>query len=232
MRGPDKMASLGKRLVGTLMRLSPNSLRRTTAKRLAQTGPSYIWGYTGNNGEFLPRTRVSNTTYVYKKKNIEIEDNVFIGHYTILDGTTSIKIEEGCQISAYSAVFTHSSHIAIRLLGRNYTLVEEADKPGYIVAPVELGKYAFIGAGAKIIPNSSNKIRIGEYSIVGANSFVSEDVPPYSIVAGSPASVVGSTIDLDLTAAKNISSTQKAFSYLDHGYLALAKQIKENESTS
>jgi acetyltransferase-like isoleucine patch superfamily enzyme len=226
------MVNLGKRLAGTLIRLSPNSLRRTLAKHLAQTAPHYIRGYTGNNGEFLPKTRLSNTTYVYKKENIEIEDNVFIGHYTILDGTGSIKIEEGCQISAYGAVFTHSSHVAIRPLGRNYTLVEEADKPGYIIAPVELGKYAFIGAGAKIIPNSSNKIRIGEYSIVGANSLVSEDVPPRSIVVGSPARVVGSTIDLDLTAIKSISSSQKAFSYLDHGYLALAKQIKESENTS
>lgn len=85
MQHTDKKGNLGKRLAGTLIRLSSNSIRRAIAKQRAQTGPSYIWGYTGNNGEFLPRTRLSNTTYVYKKENIEIEDNVFIGHYTILD---------------------------------------------------------------------------------------------------------------------------------------------------
>lgn len=44
-------------------------------------------------------------------------------------------------------------------------------------------------AGSKII-NSHGLLVIGEYSIVGANSVVTESVPPYSIVAGIPAKVI------------------------------------------
>ncbi len=40
-----------------------------------------------------------------------------------------------------------------------------------------------IGAGAVIL----GKIRIGDNSIIGANSVVIDDVPPNSIVVGIPA---------------------------------------------
>lgn len=47
----------------------------------------------------------------------------------------------------------------------------------------------YVGAGAKILGN----VRIGEWSIVAANAVVVKDVPPYSIVGGVPAKVIGST---------------------------------------
>lgn len=45
---------------------------------------------------------------------------------------------------------------------------------------------AWIGAGAIVLPN----VTIGEYAIVGAGAVVTEDVPPYTVVAGVPAKVV------------------------------------------
>jgi serine O-acetyltransferase len=50
-----------------------------------------------------------------------------------------------------------------------------------------LERNVMVGAGAKIL----GPIRIGESSVIGANAVVLEDVPPYSIVAGIPARVVG-----------------------------------------
>ena len=44
----------------------------------------------------------------------------------------------------------------------------------------------YIGANATIMP-----ITIGEGAIVGAASFVNKDVPPWSIVVGSPARKIG-----------------------------------------
>lgn len=46
---------------------------------------------------------------------------------------------------------------------------------------------ASIGAGAVILPG----ITIGEGSLVGAGAVVTRDVPPYAIVQGNPARVVG-----------------------------------------
>jgi len=50
-----------------------------------------------------------------------------------------------------------------------------------------IGRHAFIGARAFLLPG----ITIGEGAVVGACSVVTRDVPPWSIVAGNPARVLG-----------------------------------------
>ena len=52
-----------------------------------------------------------------------------------------------------------------------------------ITKPITIGKNAFIGARAMILPGVS----IGDHAIVGAMSVVSKDVPDHQIVAGNPA---------------------------------------------
>ncbi|MDR7665081.1 acyltransferase [Methanosarcina sp. Z-7115] len=52
-----------------------------------------------------------------------------------------------------------------------------------IKGKIELKHDSWIGAGAIIIPN----VTIGEFSVVGAGSVVTKDVPPYTVVAGVPA---------------------------------------------
>lgn len=58
-----------------------------------------------------------------------------------------------------------------------------------------LDRNVMVGAGAKIL----GPIHIGESSVIGANAVVLEDVPPYSIVAGIPAKVVGRRPIADIT---------------------------------
>jgi len=53
-------------------------------------------------------------------------------------------------------------------------------------APVRIGRGAWIGQNAVITPG----VTIGELAIVGANSVVTRDVPPRTIVGGVPARVV------------------------------------------
>ena len=52
---------------------------------------------------------------------------------------------------------------------------------------IEIGDGVFVGARAVILPG----IKIGEHSIVGAGAVVAKDVPPYAIVAGNPAKIIG-----------------------------------------
>ncbi len=49
----------------------------------------------------------------------------------------------------------------------------------------------WIGAGVVI----SKTVTIGKGSIIGANSVVTHDIPPYSICAGSPCRVIRSRIN-------------------------------------
>jgi acetyltransferase-like isoleucine patch superfamily enzyme len=55
-----------------------------------------------------------------------------------------------------------------------------------------IGKNCFIGAHSLIMPG----VRVGDNSIVAAGAVVLRDVPPRSIVAGNPAKIVRSDIEV------------------------------------
>lgn len=54
------------------------------------------------------------------------------------------------------------------------------------VRPIRIGANSWIGFDSCILPG----VTVGEGSIVGARSVVTESVPPYCVVAGNPARVV------------------------------------------
>jgi acetyltransferase-like isoleucine patch superfamily enzyme len=147
--------------------------------------------YRRYDGKILPKTRVSNTTYIGDSKKLDIEDNVFIGHFNFIDASNGIKIGEGCQITNYISIITHSSHISIRLYGKSYNTVK--DMKGYVKGSVEIGKYTFIGPHSLIMPGT----KIGKGCVVSAFSYVKGNFPEYSIIAGNPAKVIGDTRKLD-----------------------------------
>lgn len=150
-------------------------------------GPRMIYGFIRGDGEFLVNTRISNSTVVFARDRLDVGDHVFIGHFSVLDATYGLRIGEGCQIGFFTGVFTHSSHAAIRLYGREY--VNVLDKQAYYTAPVEIGPYSFIGAHATLLPGT----RLGKGSLVSAYSQVQGEFPDFAILAGQPARVVGDT---------------------------------------
>ena len=81
----------------------------------------------------------------------------------------------------------------VRILGMHHGA--DADIPHHyqpcVKAPVILEEDAWIGTGSVIMGKKNGQpLVVGKYSRVGANSVVMDDVPPYSIVVGSPAKVV------------------------------------------
>lgn len=55
------------------------------------------------------------------------------------------------------------------------------------LSPTRVCRGASIGSGASILGG----ITIAEYALVGAGAVVTKDVPPFAIVAGNPARVIG-----------------------------------------
>ena len=101
--------------------------------------------------------------------------SIEIGEGTIL-GYFGIVLHERCRIGK-NVVIAHQTTIGGRS-GRNAVPVIEDN--------------CFIGPGAKVL----GPIRIGEGSVVGANAVVINDVPPRSVVAGIPARVIRSDINI------------------------------------
>ena len=59
--------------------------------------------------------------------------------------------------------------------------------PKHVSGPITIEDGVWIGAGAIVLAN----VTVGRKSIVGAGAIVTKDVPPFSIVAGNPAKVIG-----------------------------------------
>lgn len=63
-------------------------------------------------------------------------------------------------------------------------------------APIVIGRNVWVGANATVLPG----VTIGDDAVVGAASVVTKDVPPASVVVGSPARVVRSVAAGELRA--------------------------------
>lgn len=171
--------------------------------------PFMIYGYwNAPTHSFRKLTRVSSTAVLSDKKNINIGENCWIGHHSIIDGSNGVKIGEGVQIAGLSGIYSHSSHIAIRLCGKSYIEIGEKNRTGYVCASVEIGDFSFVGVSAVILPG----VKIGKGCVIGAGAIVTHDVSDYSIAIGNPAKVIGSTLDMD---KKFFNDTIVQHSYFD-----------------
>ena len=178
--------------------LVPGPLRRALRERLDRLvrdlkAPRMVWGYRDASGAWRPRTRISDTVLIHRRENVRLADDVFVWHYSILDGTGGLEVGEGTQIGAWVGVFTHSSHVAIRVYGSHYGEVPEHEKTVFEVAPVRIGRYVFVGAASKILPG----VTIGDGAMIAPGSVVKSDVPAFSLFVGNPGRVMGSTKMLD-----------------------------------
>jgi len=144
--------------------------------------PFMVYGYRNRvTGKYLKNVRMSSTVVIMNKKGLNVGDNVWIWHDTIIDATHGVTIGEGCQIGANCGIFTHSSHMAIRLMGKNFIRIDRDERVGYITAPTQIGEYTFVSSGTYILAG----VKIGKGCVIGSNSVITKDIPDYSVVVGA-----------------------------------------------
>jgi acetyltransferase-like isoleucine patch superfamily enzyme len=156
--------------------------------------PFMVLGYWNKTTcSFQKYTRISSSTLLMHRSNIDISDRCWIGPNSIIDGSNGVKIGEGVQIAGLSGIYSHSSHIAIRLCGKKYIEFEADERSGYVRGSVEIGDYTYIGVAAVVLPG----VKIGRGCVIGAGSIVNSNIPNFSIVAGNPGRIIGSTLSMD-----------------------------------
>jgi len=154
--------------------------------------PFMVYGfYNLVTKKFQKNTRVSSSTKLISRSKLDIGGDVWVGHYCVLDASNCLKIGRGVQTGSHISIYTHSSHISIRLLGESY--LSSNDRIGYIDGAISIGEYTFIGDSSIIFPG----VDIGKGCLIKAGSIINSSIPDFSIVSGSPARVVGCSIDLD-----------------------------------
>jgi acetyltransferase-like isoleucine patch superfamily enzyme len=112
---------------------------------------------------------------------LRIGNRAFIGHNVSITCNREVVIEDDVLIAGNCKISDYDGHPAA-LESRLSSGVPDADE----MQPVRICKGAWIGAGVSILKG----VTIGTGGIVGANSVVTHNVPPYCVAAGSPARVV------------------------------------------
>ncbi|MDF0604369.1 acyltransferase [Neisseriaceae bacterium TC5R-5] len=167
-------------------------LKRLRYRLSAWVQPRMLYGFSRGDGAYLSRTRVSNMTRIEHPDKLMVADNVYIGHFNMIDASGGLQIGEGCQITNYVSVLTHSSHVAIRLYGAEY--LKQQQHIGYLRKASSLGAYCFIGPHSVLMPG----VALGKGSLVSAYSYVAAGhYPDFAILSGNPAQVTGDTRQLD-----------------------------------
>lgn len=143
---------------------------------------------------------------VLGEKNIEIGSHTWVDDYaTLAVSFGELKIGSRCHICPSSylsgggglyigdnvAVCANAqvlSHSEIPTKGKSMAgpMIKESEK-GFKSLPIHIKNNSFISVGAIILPG----VTIGEGSIVGANSVVTKDVEPWTVVGGVPAKKIG-----------------------------------------
>ena len=97
-------------------------------------------------------------------------------------------INRGCVLDARGPLRI-GAHVSISPNVVILTTQHSIDDPAFLTTtrPVRIGDYAWIGMRAMIMPG----VTIGEGAVVAAGAIVTRDVPPYTVVGGSPARPIG-----------------------------------------
>lgn len=128
--------------------------------------------------------------------------NPLVPHHPVVFATRKpgavIRVGDNCGFSGTTFVADERIELGNRVqIGSNASLVDTDFHPltpeerardfnAGAAAPIEVNDKVFIGMDSLILKG----VTIGQGSVVGAGSVVSQDVPPRTVVAGNPAEVV------------------------------------------
>ncbi|BDD92207.1 hypothetical protein PanNE5_16470 [Pandoraea sp. NE5] len=160
----------------------------------AVSRPFMVYGYVSRkDGRFLRFTRVSSNAKILDAANLKIGDHCWVGPHCLIDASGGVEIGEGVQISSLNAVLSHSSHVSVRLLGKQFITTPTPQRLGFIKSPVVIGDFTFVGSGAIILPGT----QIGKGCVIGAGSLIRGHIPDHSVVVGNPGRIIGTTDKYD-----------------------------------
>lgn len=144
------------------------------------------------------------------KEGLKIGNNVNIGSYTIIACSGSLKhLGKGMTIGDNSGIgdfsfFGAAGGIRIGknvIMGQNVRFHSENHNFDRLDIPIKeqgvtnkgiiVGDDCWIGSGAVFLDG----VKVGEGSVIGANTLVNKDIPPFSVAVGNPVKIVKNRIE-------------------------------------
>ena len=108
---------------------------------------------------------------------IKIGNNVLLARNVLIDYSGDVVIEDGVKISADVKIESHG-----------HASYANAQQTGAYKTPLHIEKNVRIGTGTIIMEGCK---RIGKEARIGAGSVIRSNIPPYAIVIGNPAKIIG-----------------------------------------
>lgn len=108
---------------------------------------------------------------------LKVGRKAYFGRRIMIDLASDVEFGDYSAIGNDTRFFCHTDLAHSPLVAELYPVT---------VGPIRIGRGVFVG------PNSTvgNGVTIGECSLIGANSVVIRDIPPYCLAAGAPAKVI------------------------------------------
>lgn len=100
-------------------------------------------------------------------------EKLYLGEFTDIGAFTLIQAECGVTIGDNAQVGSHCAIMSV-------------DSEGGRSGEIRIGKHAKVGSHTSIMPG----VVIGDGAVVGAHSFVNQNIPPYAFAYGIPAKIV------------------------------------------
>jgi acetyltransferase-like isoleucine patch superfamily enzyme len=136
--------------------------------------------YIGNDVNIFGHLGITSGRVIEKPRLI-IKDRADIGHLVAIGVNKEVVIEEDVNIASYVRILDSDAH-------PRDAEQRAADLPPAPeeIKPVRICRRAWIGQNAFIMKG----VTVGEGAVIGANSVVLTDIPPFSVAIGNPARVV------------------------------------------
>jgi len=138
--------------------------------------------YLGSNCKIQPGGWIDSIREYFGVKydgRIEIGDGAYLGHRVAIAACQEMFIGK-------DVVFADNVYITDLLHGYEDINLPIFKTPLVSAGPVVIEDQVWLGQRVSVMPN----IRIGRHSVIGANSVVTKDIPPYCVAAGVPAKVI------------------------------------------
>lgn len=115
----------------------------------------------------------------YLDGKIQIGNNVVLANNIFIDYSGDLKIGNNVNIAEGVKIFTHSHPSFLNSI---------SEKQYAIKTKIEINDSVTIGADSLILESTK---KIGRYAKIGAGTVIRTEIPPYSIVIGNPAKIIG-----------------------------------------
>lgn len=136
--------------------------------------------YVGSNVNFFGKVDIFSGR-MFDEPRLVLGDRVDIGHNVVFLVNKEIVIEDDVNVASgvrFMDSDAHPKDTTERIADLAPRLEE--------IKPIRVCRYAWIGQNSFILKG----VTIGEGAIIGVNSVVMTDIPPYSVAIGNPARVV------------------------------------------